>query len=86
MASPDIQELNQRAAQLRSLADHIDSMVDAAKKHSVIGMKSWAGPNSDNVRGKLRTWRTTCGSVARTLRDEAQQCVQDAKDLQDKRR
>lgn len=83
MANPDIQELNQRASQLRSLADHIDSLVDAAKNHSTTGMKSWAGPNADDVRGKLRTWHTTCGTVAKALRDEAQQCTQSAKDLQD---
>lgn len=37
MANPDIQELNRRAAQLRSLADHIDSLVDTAKKHATVG-------------------------------------------------
>ncbi|MEU3841773.1 hypothetical protein AB0E88_17290 [Streptomyces sp. NPDC028635] len=86
MANPDIQELNQRAGQLRALADHIDSIVDAAKNHSTTGMKTWSGPNADEVRGKLRTWHTTCSSVAKTLRDEAHQCTQDAKDLQDKKK
>ncbi|MDT9701472.1 hypothetical protein [Streptomyces sp. P17] len=85
MANPDIQELNQRAGQLRSLADHIDQLVDAAKKHSTTGMKTWSGPNADNVRGKLKTWQTTCGGVAKALRHEAQQCAQSAKDLQDKK-
>ncbi|MFJ3195195.1 WXG100 family type VII secretion target [Streptomyces griseoviridis] len=82
MANPDIQELNQRASQLRSLADHIVSLVDAAKKHSTTGMPSWAGPNADNVRGKLRSWQTTCGTVATALREEAQKATQAAKDLQ----
>ncbi|MFJ2819416.1 MULTISPECIES: WXG100 family type VII secretion target [unclassified Streptomyces] len=82
MANPDIQELNQRAGQLRSLADHIDSLVDAAKKHSTTAMKTWSGPNADNVRGKLRTWQTTCGTVAKALRDEAQKCTNSAKELQ----
>ncbi len=81
MANPDIQELNQRAGQLRSLADHIDQLVDAAKKHSTTGMKSWSGPNADNVRGKLKTWQTKCGTVAKALRDEAQKCTESAKDL-----
>jgi uncharacterized protein YukE len=82
MANPDIQELNQRASQLRSLADHIDSLLDAAKKHSSVGMKTWSGPNADDVRGKLKSWQTTCGTVAQSLRDEANQCAKDAKDLQ----
>ncbi|MET9081531.1 hypothetical protein ABZX77_06440 [Streptomyces sp. NPDC004237] len=82
MANPDIQELNQRASQLRSLADHVDSLLAAAKQHSTTGMKSWSGPNADDVRGKLRSWQTTCGTVAQSLREEAQQCTNDAKDLQ----
>ncbi|MET9253170.1 hypothetical protein [Streptomyces sp. NPDC003717] len=86
MGNPDIQELNHRAGQLRSLADHIDGMVDAAKNHSTTGMKSWAGPNADDVRGKLKSWKTKCGTVAEALRDEAQKCTQDAKDLQDKKK
>ncbi|MFE0672603.1 hypothetical protein [Streptomyces sp. NPDC058867] len=85
MANPEIQELTQRAANLRSLADHVDQLIDAAKKHSATGMKSWSGPNADNVRGKLKTWQTTCGGVAKALRDEAQQCAQSAKDLQNNR-
>ncbi|WP_263166708.1 WXG100 family type VII secretion target [Streptomyces sp. SCSIO ZS0520] len=83
MANPDIQELNQRAAQLRSLADHIDSLVDSPKRHSTVTMKSWSGPNADNVRGKLKSWHTTCAAVAKSLRDEAHKCSQDAKDLND---
>ncbi|MFE7231292.1 WXG100 family type VII secretion target [Streptomyces sp. NPDC002405] len=86
MANPDIQELNHRASQLRSLADHIDSLVDTAKKHATTGMKTWSGPNADNVRGRLRSWQTTCGTVAKALRDEAHQCTQDAKDLQEKKK
>lgn len=86
MANPDIQELNHRAGQLRSLADHVDSLVEAAKKHSTTGMKSWSGPNADHVRGKLKTWQTTCGTVAKALREEAHQCTQDAKDLQDQKK
>lgn len=85
MANPDIQELNQRASQLRSLADHIDSMADAAKNHSTTGMKTWSGPNADDVRGKLKGWQTKCGTVAKLLRDEAHQCAQDAKALKDKK-
>ncbi|NEB07295.1 hypothetical protein G3I32_00025 [Streptomyces coelicoflavus] len=86
MADPGIEELNRRAGQLRSLADHIDGMVDTAKNHSTTGMKTWAGPNADDVRGKLKSWKTKCHTVAETLRDEAQKCSQGAKDLQDKRK
>ncbi|MDT0613569.1 WXG100 family type VII secretion target [Streptomyces lancefieldiae] len=86
MANPDIQELNQRASQLRSLADHIDGLVDAAKNHSTTGMKTWSGPNADDVRGKLKSWKTKCGTVAEALRDEAQKCAQGAKDLQNKKK
>ncbi|MDQ0930243.1 WXG100 family type VII secretion target [Streptomyces turgidiscabies] len=82
MANPDIQELNQRAARLRSLADHIDSLVNTPKNHSTTVMKTWAGPNADDVRGKLRAWHTTCGTVAKALRDEAHQCAQSATELQ----
>ncbi|MBL0775987.1 WXG100 family type VII secretion target [Streptomyces albidoflavus] len=81
MADPQIEELTQRAQRLRSLADHIDSLVDQPKRHSTTQMKSWSGPNADAVRGKLRTWHTTCTNVAKSLRDEAQQCTNDAKDL-----
>lgn len=86
MANPDIQELNHRAGQLRSLADHIDALADTAKKHSTVGMKSWSGPNADHVRGKLKSWQTTCGTVAQALRDEANQCTKDAKDLQNQKK
>ncbi|MFC5674855.1 hypothetical protein [Streptomyces incanus] len=86
MANPDVQELNRRASQLRSLADHIDSLVDTAKNASMTGMKTWSGPNADDVRGKLKDWQTKCGTVAKALRNEAHQCAQDAKDLQDKKK
>ncbi|SNX63194.1 hypothetical protein SAMN06272735_4996 [Streptomyces sp. TLI_55] len=86
MANPDIQELNKRAGDLRALADHIESLIDTAKNHSTTGMKSWSGPNADNVRGKLKSWQTTCGTVAKALRDEAHQCSQSAKDLQDNKK
>ncbi|MCX4549026.1 hypothetical protein OG204_21885 [Streptomyces sp. NBC_01387] len=82
MGNPDIQELNTRAASLRSLADYIDSMVDQPNTQSTTAMKTWAGPNADDVRGKLKSWRTKCGTVAKALRDEAHKATQDAKDLQ----
>ncbi|PJM99184.1 hypothetical protein CG740_31690 [Streptomyces sp. CB01201] len=82
MANPDIQELNHRAAALRSLADLVESLMDAPRTHSVTTMKSWAGPNATDVRGKLNSWRTTCSTVAHSLRAEAQQAARDAKDLQ----
>ncbi|MFD9152012.1 hypothetical protein ACWGSE_20845 [Streptomyces diastaticus] len=86
MADPQIQELNQRAQRLRSLADHVDGLVDQPKRHSTGQMKSWSGPNAAAVRGSLRTWHTTCADVARALREEARQCAEDAKDLKDDKR
>ncbi|MGW2817725.1 hypothetical protein [Streptomyces sp. NPDC001415] len=82
MANPDIQELNNRASALRSLADHVESLMDAPRTHSTTTMKAWAGPNATEVRGKLNSWRTTCSTVAESLRSEARQASQDAKDLQ----
>jgi hypothetical protein len=82
MANPDIQELNNRAAALRSLADHVESLMDRPRNHSTTTMKTWAGPNATDVRGKLNSWRTTCSTVAQSLRTEAQHVGQDAKDLQ----
>ncbi|MFG2722962.1 hypothetical protein ACGFW5_32375 [Streptomyces sp. NPDC048416] len=82
MANPDIQELNHRAAELRSLADHVESLMDQPRTYSTSTMKTWAGPNATDVRGKLSSWRTTCSTVAESLRTEAQQASQDAKDLQ----
>ncbi|MEU7383857.1 MULTISPECIES: hypothetical protein [unclassified Streptomyces] len=49
-------------------------------------MKSWSVPNAVHVRVRLKRWQTTCGTVARALRDEAHQCTQDAKDWQEKRK
>ncbi|MBT2451340.1 hypothetical protein J7F03_30575 [Streptomyces sp. ISL-43] len=82
MGNPDIQELNQRAGALRSLADHIEKMMDEPQKFSMGQMKTWEGPNATDVRGKLSTWKTTCGTVAKSLREEAQQSADAAKDLQ----
>ncbi|MCT9089150.1 hypothetical protein N4G70_09740 [Streptomyces sp. ASQP_92] len=82
MANPDIQELNNRAAALRQLADHVESLMDQPRTFSTTTMKTWGGPNATDVRGKLNSWRTTCSTVAQSLRTEAQQATQDAKDLQ----
>jgi hypothetical protein len=38
------------------------------------------------VRGRLKSWQTTCGTVAEALRDEAHKCTQDAKNLQDQKK
>ncbi|MEU7604690.1 hypothetical protein AB0B78_38530 [Streptomyces sp. NPDC040724] len=82
MGNPDIQELNQRAGALRSLADHIEKMMETPRNFSTGEMKTWEGPNATDVRGKLGTWHTTCGTVAKSLREEAQQSADAAKDLQ----
>ncbi|MGW0361887.1 hypothetical protein [Streptomyces sp. NPDC002990] len=86
MGNPDIKELNQRAGALRALADHIEKMMDAPRTFSTGEMKTWEGPNATDVRGKLNTWRTTCGTVAKSLREEAQTSADAAKDLQDKKK
>lgn len=81
MADPDVQELTERASKLRSLADHIASMVDPPHTYATNTMKTWAGPHADHVRGELRKWRTKCSDVAELLRDEAKECDKSAKDL-----
>ncbi|MGW6703703.1 hypothetical protein ACWGDE_02240 [Streptomyces sp. NPDC054956] len=82
MGNPDVQELNQRAGALRSLADHIEKMMDAPQRFSTGQMQTWEGPNATDVRGKLGTWKSTCATVAKSLREEAQQSANDAKELQ----
>ncbi|MFD3539752.1 hypothetical protein ACFWUQ_09665 [Streptomyces sp. NPDC058662] len=82
MGNPEVQELNQRAGALRSLADHIEKMMDQPRDFSTGQMKTWEGPNATDVRGKLSTWKTTCGTVAKSLREEAQQSSDQATELQ----
>ncbi|MDT9690563.1 hypothetical protein Q5762_19890 [Streptomyces sp. P9(2023)] len=82
MANPDIQELRSQAAALRRLADHVEALMDQPRAYSTTTMKSWSGPNADDVRGKLNSFRTTCSTVASSLRAEAQDRDQSAKDLQ----
>ncbi|MFF4220634.1 hypothetical protein B7P34_19895 [Streptosporangium nondiastaticum] len=82
MAEPDAKELNERAGKLNSLADHIESLVDKPRTYATTSMKTWSGPNADDTRGKLGTWKTTCQTVARALREEAGKATQEAKDLQ----
>ncbi|MFT2018058.1 WXG100 family type VII secretion target [Streptomyces sp. 796.1] len=78
MADPEIENLTKRATQLRSLADHIDSLVTKPKTHSTTQMKKWAGPNADKVRGDLNSWHTKCTTVATKLREMATQCDKSA--------
>ncbi|MCQ8769198.1 hypothetical protein [Streptomyces telluris] len=85
MAEPDAKELNERAGKLNSLADHVESLVEKPRTYATTTMKTWAGPNADDTRGKLNTWNTTCQTVAKELRAEATKCTQDAKDLQQKK-
>ncbi|MFE4858964.1 hypothetical protein [Streptomyces sp. NPDC056670] len=80
MADPDLQELTKRASQLRSLADHIETMVDAPHTYATTTMKTWAGPHADRTRGDLKTWRGKCHTVAESLREEARTCDQSVKD------
>ncbi|MFJ5776536.1 WXG100 family type VII secretion target [Streptomyces sp. NPDC093094] len=81
MANPEVQELTERAAKLRSLAEHIEKLTDSPHTFSTVTMKNWSGPHADRIRGDLRNWRTKCGSVAEALRDEATACDKSAKDL-----
>jgi hypothetical protein len=86
MSSQDAQDLTTRAASLRALADHVESLVDQAHTQSTSAMKTWAGPNADTVRGSLKSWKTTCSTVAKSLRDEAHHCTEQAKDLQNNKK
>lgn len=81
MANPEVQELTERATKLRSLAGHIEGMVNAPHTFATVTMKKWAGPHADRVRGDLKTWRTKCGTVAEALREEASACDKSAKEL-----
>lgn len=82
MPDPELQELTKRAAQLRSLADHIASIVDAPHTYATTTMKKWEGPHAIRIRGELKTWRTKCDTVAEALRDEARACDKSVKDAQ----
>ncbi|MEV4924396.1 hypothetical protein [Streptomyces roseoverticillatus] len=82
MADQDAKDLNSRAASLRSLADHVESLVSKPRTYATTSMKKWSGPNADDTRGKLGTWNTTCQTVAKALREEAEKCSKEAKDLQ----
>ncbi|MBB5934680.1 WXG100 family type VII secretion target [Streptomyces zagrosensis] len=87
MADPEIEKLTQRATQLRSLADHIDSLVTRPKTQSTTQMKKWAGPNAEKVRGDLKSWHTKCTAVATKLRQMATDCdktAEEAKKPKDK--
>lgn len=84
MPPPDVQELNSKAAQLRSLALHVESLPEKARLFVTQSMKDWQGPHADRIRSELNGWRTACKNAAEALRTEAGQCEQDAKDLQKK--
>ncbi|MFI0941177.1 WXG100 family type VII secretion target [Streptomyces sp. NPDC021020] len=85
MGSPDAQELNTRAAQLRGLAADIEALPDKARTFATQTMTQWEGPHADRTRGEMGTWRTTCRTVAEHLRTEANTCEQNAKDLNKQR-
>lgn len=81
MASEGVQELTDRASRLRGLADEIEALPDSARTFATATMKDWSGPHADRTRGELGTWRTTCRTVAESLRTEAGTCEQNAKKL-----
>ncbi|WP_202236162.1 hypothetical protein [Actinacidiphila reveromycinica] len=81
MASEGVQELTDRAGRLRGLADEIEALPDAAHTYATRTMKDWAGPNADDTRGELNTWRTRCRTVAAALRTEAGVCEKNANKL-----
>ncbi|MER5372319.1 hypothetical protein [Streptomyces sp. NPDC002553] len=81
MGNPEVQELTERASKLRSLAEHIATLADAPNTFATTTMKNWSGPHADRVRGELKGWRTKCGEVAATLREEASACDKSAKEL-----
>ncbi|WP_431043783.1 hypothetical protein ACQUSR_19090 [Streptomyces sp. P1-3] len=80
MADPEIQAQQQRATQLRALANHIDSLVSKPNKYSTETMKKWAGPNATQVRGDLAGWKTKCHTVAEALRTAAKDADKAAED------
>jgi hypothetical protein len=84
MGSPDVQELNTRAAQLRGLAAEVEALPNKARTFATQTMKGWEGPHADRTRGDINGWHTACQHAAQTLRDEAFTCEQDAKNLQKK--
>jgi hypothetical protein len=81
MAAEGVDELTDRANRLRALADEIEALPDAARTFATSTMKDWAGPNADQTRGDLGTWRTKCRTVADALRTEASTCEQNANKL-----
>lgn len=76
MAEPDVQELKDRAAKLRSLADHLQKLTNDV--HDAAAGMEWSGPLTDRVRGDIKTWRTRCGTVADRIRAEADHLVKQA--------
>ncbi|MEU6407505.1 hypothetical protein [Microbispora sp. NPDC046933] len=76
---PEVQELENRAAKLRELANDVEKLVDRVQSMAA-GME-WSGPLTDRVRGEIGTWKTRCGTVAAHLLDEADRLQREARDL-----
>ncbi|XVQ87295.1 hypothetical protein ACQP2K_07735 [Microbispora siamensis] len=80
---PEVQELENRAAKLRELANDVEKLVDRVQSMAA-GME-WSGPLTDRVRGEIGTWKTRCGTVAARLLDEADRLQREARDLANRR-
>ncbi|TQS25904.1 hypothetical protein [Microbispora sp. KK1-11] len=80
---PEVQELENRAAKLRELANDVEKLVD--RVNGMAATMEWSGPLTDRVRGEIGTWRTRCGTVAANLLDEADRLQREARDLANRR-
>lgn len=79
---PEVQELENRAAKLRELANDVEILVDPV--NSMAAGMEWSGPLTDRVRGQIATWKMRCGTVAARLHDEADRLRREARDLANK--
>lgn len=68
---------SRRAAELRALADQLETVVDAALAASRTDL--WVCANADDVRGQLGSYQTRVRSAAQNLREEAMTAENDAR-------
>ena len=79
---PEVQELENRAAKLRELANDVEKLVDGV--NGMAATMEWSGPLTDRIRGQIGTWKTRCRTVAAHLLDEADRLQREARDLANK--
>lgn len=81
---PEIAELHARAAQLRALADEIDTIVDPAL--TAARKPGWECPSADDVRARLVAFQRASHSAADQLRAEALRATSQAATLLERQR